>query len=197
MDSTLVCGTFTIKGYTGRKYLDGSKVYIFECPYCHNDFESTRMALKPKTGRKIGKDHCGCQTHSRMGNRSGKPPSNKLEDIPATVNCVRNSYKAASKTKGREFLLTTEEVEELIFNNCFYCGIEPKSVKTLGAGVWKRNSLPTNGIDRLDSSKGYMQGNVVSCCAECNYFKSDISFDDFCLKVHTISTRLKGMGFDK
>ena len=36
-----------------------------------------------------------------------------------------------------------------------------------------------NGIDRIDSSKGYSVDNCVPCCAKCNYAKHDLSIDDF------------------
>jgi hypothetical protein len=36
-----------------------------------------------------------------------------------------------------------------------------------------------NGIDRLDSSRGYEMGNVVPCCKQCNWAKNDIPYDEF------------------
>lgn len=36
-----------------------------------------------------------------------------------------------------------------------------------------------NGIDRVDSKKGYVAGNVVTCCRNCNQAKSDKSIDEF------------------
>lgn len=44
----------------------------------------------------------------------------------------------------------------------------------------------TISIDRLDSSKGYIQGNVVLCCKVINYMKQKLSESDFnlwCQKV--------------
>ena len=36
-----------------------------------------------------------------------------------------------------------------------------------------------NGIDRIDSDKGYKIGNVVSCCKQCNYAKGKQSQPNF------------------
>jgi len=36
-----------------------------------------------------------------------------------------------------------------------------------------------NGIDRIDSSKGYTIDNCVSCCTECNYAKHEMSVDEY------------------
>jgi hypothetical protein len=40
-------------------------------------------------------------------------------------------------------------------------------------------SFTYSGIDRIDSSIGYIEGNVVSCCSKCNTAKSDMPFDEF------------------
>lgn len=36
-----------------------------------------------------------------------------------------------------------------------------------------------NGIDRIDSNDGYVQGNVVPCCKYCNMAKMDRTQDEF------------------
>jgi hypothetical protein len=36
-----------------------------------------------------------------------------------------------------------------------------------------------NGIDRMDNTKGYVLGNIVSCCTECNYVKRDKPFGEW------------------
>ncbi len=43
-----------------------------------------------------------------------------------------------------------------------------------------------NGVDRVDSSRGYVKDNVVSCCKHCNLAKRDRTAEDFikhCRKV--------------
>ena len=44
--------------------------------------------------------------------------------------------------------------------------------------------LKYNGIDRVDSSKGYEYNNVVSCCKNCNSAKMQLSIKEF--KEHII-----------
>lgn len=36
-----------------------------------------------------------------------------------------------------------------------------------------------NGIDRIDSTKGYSADNCVPCCSKCNRMKLDHSIEDF------------------
>jgi hypothetical protein len=43
-----------------------------------------------------------------------------------------------------------------------------------------------NGIDRVDSSMGYVAGNVVPCCSTCNRMKLDHSYDDFIAHIKKI-----------
>lgn len=43
------------------------------------------------------------------------------------------------------------------------------------------------GADRLDPSKGYELGNVVSCCTTCNYLKGTYTEKDFLTLIHKIA----------
>lgn len=36
-----------------------------------------------------------------------------------------------------------------------------------------------NGIDRIDSEKGYEKDNCVPCCKHCNYVKGNLSAENF------------------
>ena len=60
--------------------------------------------------------------------------------------------------------------------NCFYCGNKPnQTIKAKG----HNGDFVYNGIDRIDSSKGYVKGNVVPCCGRCNEAKMAISHKEF------------------
>lgn len=72
------------------------------------------------------------------------------------------SRNKALKKRGIEWELTFEEYCLLIGMPCYYC--ENK----LGKPV-KRSC----GLDRLDSGKGYVSENVVSCCYICNTIKNE------------------------
>src|SRR5207244_1433978 len=60
--------------------------------------------------------------------------------------------------------ITAEQYAALIQDKCIYCGKEP---------------APYNGLDRVDSSKGYTPENTVACCTRCNYAKNDFSIEEF------------------
>ncbi len=54
--------------------------------------------------------------------------------------------------------LSIKQYKKLINNSCFYC----------------KNELPLTGcgLDRKDSTKGYVLNNVVPCCTRCNNVKN-------------------------
>jgi hypothetical protein len=53
----------------------------------------------------------------------------------------------------------------------------------------KRRTLIGHGIDRVDSSGGYTSGNVVGCCARCNFVKHDRNWKEFVLHAIAIAKR--------
>ena len=69
------------------------------------------------------------------------------------------------KDNNRETNLNEDNVYEISKKNCYYCG--------------KENNSTGHGLDRIDSSKDYLIGNIVSCCGNCNRAKSDLKTSDF------------------
>ena len=72
-----------------------------------------------------------------------------------------NNYKKGAKIRNLEFSLTKEEFYKLTSQPCYYCG----EIKEY------------NGIDRIDSKKGYTIDNCVPCCFCCNGMKLDYTID--------------------
>lgn len=84
----------------------------------------------------------------------------------------------ARKTKSRTvaWTLSREEVLLLVRQRCHYCDSEPSQVKHSNG---RHQTVFFNGIDRLDSDCGYIQGNVVPCCKWCNFAKNTQSYPQF------------------
>jgi len=70
---------------------------------------------------------------------------------------IYQKYQYYAKDTGYEFSLTIDEVKNLIYDKCYYCGATTKN---------------RHGIDRVDRSVGYVNTNVVTCCSLCNRLKS-------------------------
>ncbi len=118
---------------------------------------------------------CGCLHREML-------PSTKY--LPNDHFVVKELRKSA-KDRNLDCDLTDMQITHLVHQNCYYCGTAPGRVVTP-----PHRKVPVdfsyNGIDRIDSLKGYIAGNVVSCCTQCNYAKrnySSESFIEMCRKI--------------
>lgn len=57
--------------------------------------------------------------------------------------------------------------------------------------TYVKDEIRVNGIDRIDSSKGYSIDNCVPCCTMCNRMKLDYKLSDFINHVHKIANHYK------
>lgn len=99
------------------------------------------------------------------------------------IRGIKNSARVREIPFGLEF----QETIALITSNCFYCGSEPREREIWLEGG--RRIVKAHGVDRIDSSVGYYQGNVVSCCMTCNRMKSDLSIQEFLVHVEKLALR--------
>jgi hypothetical protein len=109
----------------------------------------------------------------------------KLPNNAAEKNYLYLSYKKRAEYTNRSFTLSKVEFLSLTEQNCFYCGTEPsnnrKSKSTTGI-TWKYN-----GLDRVDSNKGYELNNIVPCCWVCNRMKRDMKAQDFIIHAKKVA----------
>ena len=74
------------------------------------------------------------------------------------VNPRLDALKRAAERRGIEWHLTDEEAKVMLISSCIYCKHIDLEVRV-------------NGIDRLDSARGYTTDNCRPCCKNCNYMK--------------------------
>lgn len=112
---------------------------------------------------------CGCMIQDRS----------KLYRPQRELNRTYKQYVNSAKARGYTWKLTREASETLFKAPCFYCG-----------GVSKRSyggfEFYLNGIDRIDNSKGYVDGNCIPCCRPCNCLKGTGTSDEFWERVQGI-----------
>jgi hypothetical protein len=98
--------------------------------------------------------------------------------------------KNVSQAKSRNivWLLGYDEWDEVVTGPCYYCGKE-NSKREYDSG--RTMFVGYNGIDRIDSDDGYVVGNVVSCCKECNYMKRDMELEEWYYHMETILRNIK------
>jgi hypothetical protein len=115
--------------------------------------------------------------------KASKPQHNKnieISDVEVAKKLI-NIYQSAMDRK-LEFGLSFESVKNLLrHQTCYYTGRKFES-----EGPYSRS------IDRVDSAKGYIEGNVVSCTIDINGKKSNLSDDEIELLYKKIVLPKKG-----
>jgi len=130
---------------------------------------------------------CGCT--KRFVNGINAQKRRKPESV---YRYVYEQYQSSAKVRNIDFNLSKEEHLEIIKKNCYYCGLEPELKQPhRGKGKYVGIPVPYNGIDRIDSSKGYEKENCVPCCQKCNYMKSDMDISSFTNHIVKIANHLQ------
>jgi hypothetical protein len=127
--------------------------------------------------RELAKGHtqsCGCLQKEIAALNGG---SNRLAFGEASMNELFASYIKSSTGRNYEWGLSKEEFKKLVTGNCVYCGILPNKERKPNKGVY--GGFMYTGIDRIDNNIGYIKGNVVSCCWDCNRAKGSLTVEEF------------------
>lgn len=143
-----------------------------------------------KCGKKVIKDQhylirknrqqkksCGCMRFIWRWTPEAKANMSKkmtLPDNQSAKNSALGAYKIVARKRGINWKLADTLFFEMISKDCYYCGAPPSNTFKRKGG-----SIKYNGVDRLDNSKHYQGGNVVTCCRICNRAKSDLTVEDF------------------
>ena len=129
---------------------------------------------------------CGCKQVAKPKPLKTPRPLRDCS-VDALKNHIVKVMMKTAKQGGKPYEINKCRVKELIDLPCEYCG-------TIGSNIGRLLPRKTrlggeyryNGIDRIDSSKGYIEGNVVPCCYPCNKAKSIMSPAEYiahCAKV--------------
>lgn len=110
---------------------------------------------------------------------------NKIPGEGAKWARLIRQYKRGAIMRGKPFTLTYEECMSLFKAPCTYCG-EPSNCPDA-------QGLIRNGIDCVDASKGYVLGNIASCCAICNIMKAAHPTTSFLKHITKIYTHNKNL----
>jgi hypothetical protein len=132
-----------------------------------------------RTGNMLLTKSCGClvrETSAENGRKSGTLIKDREQFLAGRV---ANYYRANARNRGLDWLLSKEHVRDLILSPCHYCKVSSSNTFNTRNSSGEVESLSHNGIDRVDSSKGYVDGNVVPCCKICNTAKLNLTVDEF------------------
>ena len=102
----------------------------------------------------------------------------ELRDIDVAKKMLKIFQSA--QDRNLEFNLSFETVKRLItYPACYYTG-----------KIFENDGIYSRSFDRVDSAKGYVEGNVVACTIDINQKKSNLSESEiFCLYDKLIKFR--------
>jgi hypothetical protein len=144
-------------------------VFYKDCVVCKDTLPAKKFRLRTDNKNHQRRPYCLPCEKVKFNTRYKQ---NRVSVLNTTKQYTLNHYeqkilnqaKKTAQTKNLEFDLTIEDIK--IPAHCKYLGIE--LTKILGSGVvWSNCS-----IDRIDSSKGYIKGNVEIISRKANSMKN-------------------------
>ena len=151
----------------------GNRVYRCQCACGKEKNVLGRWLLNNKT------KSCGC-ARVRWARELGvkqvgeKSPAARDTTSSFYLNVANDHKRKALSFRKLEFSIDIEAYAKLLKSNCIYCGHAGSNKKIYG-----KSEYSYNGVDRVDSSKGYVDGNCVPCCKFCNIAKGSMSLNDW------------------
>ncbi len=136
---------------------------------------------------------CGC-----IGKSNFSSSNTRRKYHETTLNYEYTSHVKSAKNRNLIYLKRDVWLS-FIRLPCNYCGsidvhtfmdryLKAKRLaKHFTSEEIKKYEVSMNGIDRIDSSLGYIVSNCVSCCKRCNYMKNSLSLEAFIAHVNKIN----------
>ena len=152
-----------------------------ECTYCHKSFPRTPEFFHFFWSRARGKKYPNprCKVCSRkLDKEYRKANAEKFRETQRRwTQTPKGAYKSLknSKARGHKVKIRQEKFVEwykLQQRKCCYCGLEEKNLRLVSDAYNNRTFRLT--VDRIDSSKDYVEGNLALCCLRCNHVKGDL-----------------------
>ena len=135
----------------------------------------TRYLCQCKCGRRSEVTGAALWCNASLGCRNCKQMPRKPNG-EAAWNRVYGRYKNDAVRRHLEFSLSIEEFKRICTKDCTYCGFPPSNI---GGARETTGLVEYNGIDRVDNVVGYIPGNMVTCCFQCNKSKGTLTVEEF------------------
>ena len=172
-------------------YEKGRAKFNVVCTNCGREYKLNPLDI-------IGKNERSCC--SKCCPKNTQDYSKKaLSPKEAQISIVFSNYKSKCKMKGREFKLDKKDFTKLVLSDCHYCGSKPSNLRKDEAKSRRgsKTNCYLNGVDRVDSEKGYTIENSLPCCEDCNRAKRNLSYNQFLTMVKNIYETLNLKESDK
>jgi hypothetical protein len=123
-----------------------------------------------------GRPSCGCLKSEKLR------VARRLSHGTASFNYMYAQYRKNAINRNILFNLTLREFSQLIDKECHYCG-QTANLKAFSDERLIEKGINGNfvytGIDRKNSSLGYVVENCLTCCKTCNFAKNDMPYEEF------------------
>lgn len=175
----LTCISLSHRDSRHRKYFN----FLCDCGKNHTCRSDTVKSGQAKS--------CGClqvesrktpqaRERARIAGLKGGEKVKKAKGT-ASINQILYAYKYGAKERNLEFDLSREDFIFLTSQNCFYCGAIPaqSAIGNKNKRHQYNGDYIYNGIDRIDSSIGYIKSNCVTACKTCNIAKNKLNLGAF------------------
>lgn len=117
---------------------------------------------------------CGCLRREHLATIRAH---NALPEGESAFRQLFYAYQKSARERGHSWALSADEFRQVTQGDCSYCGAAPQIKFRAAKGT--RGDYIGNGVDRVDSSRGYVTGNVRSCCTSCNVAKASMTEGEF------------------
>ena len=175
-NGVLTC--ISIEGYKYDSVSKSDRAFV-RCICSNCNSESVVRAERITSKTQIPKSCTNCYgkvigsiNHDRYYRQSEADSEYQYRTNQKLSACL-SKFKHGAYQRSLLWDLTDERAVELLKSACYYCGSEPSF-----------------GIDRIDSSKGYVADNVVSCCGMCNIMKNKFPQESFLMQLRRICNHL-------
>lgn len=157
-------GRLTAQWPTGRQYGKTRWLCLCECGGFRSSVNSDSLLAGNSRS-------CGCLQREKAALVGA---AKKLPNNGAGMNGLYARYRIAAVLRGLTFDISKRLFVSTALLDCHYCGAKPRKCY-----VNRSVFCMCNGIDRVDSQKGYEESNIVPCCSICNFMKAKMSHDGF------------------
>lgn len=159
------CGIIQDKGFNGIDRIDSKVDYILSnCVSCCEKCNMLKGCLSINTFKQII-EHILVYNKLIDGNLFSKAFHN--------YNSKYDNYETSANKRNLTFDIDKDIYDNVTFNPCYLCGKE-------------NTEKHHNGLDRYDSSIGYVYDNIRPCCGTCNYMKKNLNYTEFMDKCFEI-----------
>lgn len=176
-----------------RNYTVDGKVKCEECLDKIRESERQEHTEKRENGLCLG---CGCELNTLV--QGVRTQVQRCDTCYETLNAIEATrvrqrnylaerkenverhyriYSSGATRRNLAFEISIETFGELVNSPCIYCGYHKEHEAI--------------GIDRVDNTRGYIDNNVVPCCADCNQMKGTRSLDDYIARMEQILAYFK------